>query len=248
VLLHLSTWCEVETYLTHRRAIILPVGSTEQHGPNGLIGTDIITAQAIAEEVGRRTDTLVGPALPVGMAHHHMMFPGTMTLRPSTMIRVLRDYVVSLASHGFQDFLFVNGHGGNIPSIKAAFSEIYETGRLSQGRDAPPVRCEVCSWFMLPTVVKVQQDLYGDAEGHHATPSEVAVTQHVYPKSIKIVPLDPHPGQADSFHDCRDYRRQFPDGRMGSDPSLATPKDGERFLQTAAADIVALYGDFLNGV
>jgi len=248
VLLHLSTWPEGESYLAHRRAIILPVGSTEQHGPTGLIGTDIITAQAIAEEVGRRTDTLVGPGIPVGMAHHHMGFPGTMTLRPTTLIQVIRDYVMSLTAHGFRDVLVINGHGGNIASLNAAFYEVYEEARLGQGDAAPPVRCELCNWFLSPAVTALQRELYGDREGHHATPSEVAVTQHIHPKSIKIARLDPHPGQGVTFRDWRDFRARFPDGRMGSDPSLATPKDGERFLDIAAADIVARHGDFLNGV
>lgn len=248
MLLHLSTWPEVKNYLTHRRAIILPIGSTEQHGPTGLIGTDIITAQAIAEEVGHRTDTLVGPGIPVGMAHHHMGFPGSMTLRPSTLIQVVRDCVVSLTAHGFRDVLFINGHGGNMPSLHAAFYEIYEEARLAHGEAAPPVRCELCNWFLLPAVVALQRELYGDREGHHATPSEVAVTQHVHPKCIKIAHLDPNPGRAESFRDWRDFRDQFPDGRMGSDPSLATPKDGERFLHAAVAEIVARHGDFLNGV
>nr|WP_221238524.1 creatininase family protein [Roseospira visakhapatnamensis] len=244
----MSTWPEVERYLTHRRAIILPIGSTEQHGPTGLIGTDIITAQAIAEEVGQRTDTLVGPGIPVGMAHHHMAFPGSMTLRPSTLVQLLRDYVMSLSAHGFREVLVINGHGGNIASVTAAFYEIYEEMRLA-GRDTtPPLRCELCNWFLMPAVAALQQELYGEREGLHATPSEVAVTQYIHPTRIKIAPLDPHPGTSSSFSDWRDFRTRFPDGRMGSDPSLATPRDGERFVQTAVAEIVARHGDFLNGV
>jgi len=248
VLLHLSTWLEVESYLAHRQAIILPIGSTEQHGPSGLIGTDILTAQAIAEEVGRRTDTLVGPGLPVGMAHHHMAFPGTMTLRPSTLIQVIQEYVGSLVAHGFHDFLFINGHGGNIAPVTAAFYEIYEDARRQHGPAAPSVRCELSNWFALPAVSALQKDLYGDKEGHHATPSEIAVTQHLHPNRIKIAPLSPNPSSGTTFYDCRDFRARFPDGRMGSDPSLATPKDGQRFLHAAAAEIVARHGDFLNGV
>ncbi len=244
--LHLSTWTEVQTYLDTCAGILMPIGSTEQHGPTGLIGTDAITAEAISAEVGRRGPFLVGPTISVGMAHHHMGFPGSMTLRPSTLIRLVRDYVESLASHGFRRFLFVNGHGGNINTLNAAFYEIYESARRDRGRDAPDVDCALCNWFTMPGIATIQQELYGDGEGFHATPSEVAVTQAVHPEAIKtatlepLAPVDPH------FTDWRDFRTRFPDGRMGSDPSMATPEHGRRFLVSAAAEILERHGAFLR--
>ena len=79
--LQLATWAEVESYLKGSTGIVMPIGSTEQHGPNGLIGTDAICAEAIAEEIGNKTGALVAPTIAVGMAQHHMAFPGTMTLK-----------------------------------------------------------------------------------------------------------------------------------------------------------------------
>src|SRR5512139_1750312 len=112
MLLHLITWLEVETYLNHSKGIILPIGSTEQHGPTGLIGTDAICAEAIARGVGEATQAMVAPTINVGMALHHMAFPGSISLRPSTLILVIRDYLMSLAKAGFTKFFFINGHGG----------------------------------------------------------------------------------------------------------------------------------------
>ncbi len=71
MLLQLSTWPEVEAYLTSSPGIIFPIGSTEQHGPTGLIGTDAICAEAVARGVGEATGALVGPTINVGMALHH---------------------------------------------------------------------------------------------------------------------------------------------------------------------------------
>ncbi|MBM3480604.1 MAG: creatininase family protein, partial [Alphaproteobacteria bacterium] len=125
MLLHLSTWAEIERYLKANRGIVMPIGSTEQHGPNGLIGTDAITAEVVARGIGEATGAVVAPTISVGMAQHHLAFKGSMALRPTTLIAVIRDYVESLAVHGFDRFFFVNGHGGNVATTTAAFSEIY---------------------------------------------------------------------------------------------------------------------------
>lgn len=105
MLLHLCTWPEVEAYLTQSSGLILPIGSTEQHGPTGLIGTDAICAEVVAKGVGEAANALVGPTINVGMALHHTAFPGSMTLRPSTLIAVIQDYLPPLVRHGFTRFL-----------------------------------------------------------------------------------------------------------------------------------------------
>ena len=76
MLLRHQTWQDVEKYLGHSPGIILPIGSTEQHGPNGLIGTDAICPEFIGKKVGEEMDILVGPTISVGMAQHHLAFAG----------------------------------------------------------------------------------------------------------------------------------------------------------------------------
>jgi creatinine amidohydrolase len=244
VLLHLQTWEEVEAYLRAAKGIIVPIGSTEQHGPNGLIGTDAICAEAIAAGVGEATGALVGPTINVGNAQHHLAFAGTITLKPSTLIAVIGDYVASLARHGFARFYFVNGHGGNIATIGAAFAEIYAGSSLRRGSNAPALRCALKNWWETPGVSKLAKELFGDREGGHATPSEVSVTQHVYPAAIKRREMGPPVARSRGFTDAEDYRRLFPDGRIGSDPTLATPEHGARLLDAAVSDISEEYRKF----
>ncbi|MBM3554596.1 MAG: creatininase family protein [Alphaproteobacteria bacterium] len=243
--LHHATWQEVGVYLDKSKGVILPIGSTEQHGPNGLIGTDALTAEGIARAVGEREGALVAPTISVGMAQHHMAFTGSMTLRPSTLIAVVKDYIDSLARHGFERFYFVNGHGGNIATVTAAFSEIYAAASLApEGSNRPSVRCKLMNWYMAKGISALSKELFAGNEGSHATPSEVSVTQYLFPETIKRVPVK---GKAPEggFHDAADYRRRFPDGRIGSDPGLATPEHGKRIFDLAVASIAEDYRAFL---
>ena len=246
MLLHLSTWQEVEAYLQQSKGIIFPIGSTEQHGPTGLIGTDAICAEAIAAGVGDATQAIVGPTINVGMALHHTAFPGSISLRPSTLIQVVRDYVTCLAKAGFSKFYFINGHGGNIATLKAAFSETYAHLEDLQIPNAQPVHCQVANWFMCGSVYKLAKELYGDQEGSHATPSEVALTQYVYPEAIKQAYLSPEVASGHRIYSAADFRVRYPDGRMGSNPALATPEHGKQFYDLAVKELSSGYLEFVN--
>ena len=247
MLLHLSTWQEVEVYLEQSQGIILPIGSTEQHGPTGLIGTDAISAEAIARGVGEATQAIVAPTINVGMALHHTAFPGTISLRPSTMIQLVKDYIMSLTKVGFTKFYFINGHGGNIATLKAAFSETYAHLEDLQVQSAHKVQCQVANWFMCGSVYRLAKELYGDQEGSHATPSEVAITQYLYPEVIKLAPLSPSVGSGYKIYGSTNFRERYPDGRMGSNPALATPEHGKQFYELAVKELSNGYLEFLNG-
>jgi creatinine amidohydrolase len=246
MLLHLSTWTEVESYLKQSQGIILPIGSTEQHGPTGLIGTDAICAEAIAKGVGEAASAFVGPTINVGMALHHTGFPGSISLKPSTLIQLIQDYITSLTRSGFTKFFFINGHGGNIATLKAAFSESYAHLSDLNIPNADRVQCRLGNWFMCGSVYKLAKELYGDQEGSHATPSEVALTQYVYPEAIKQAPLSPDVASGHPIYGAADFRRRYPDGRMGSNPALATPEHGKQFYELAVKDLSNSYLEFLN--
>src|SRR5262249_39007113 len=199
MLLQLLTWPAVERYLTRSQSIIVPIGSTEQHGPNGLIGTDALCAEAVAKGVGEAVEALVAPTIPVGMAQHHMAFPGSMTLLPSTLIAVIKDWVLSLARHGFRRFYFINGHGGDISPIQAAFSEIYAASSLDEAGNRAPLQCRLRNWWQADGITTLSRELYGGAEGSHATPSEVSLTWHLHPEAAKPMRLEPEVAPSGEF-------------------------------------------------
>ncbi len=236
--LDLSTWKEVESYLKNCKGIILPIGSTEQHGPTGAIGTDALTAQAVALEVGKRTGVLVTPTQSFGMAEHHLGFPGTISLQPSTLLAVLHDLILSLAGHGFERIFVINGHGGNIATAKAAFAQAYNTAFNRNLPVASQLRCKLANWFMAPSVFSKAKEFYGSKEGQHATPSEIALTLYLEPSLRPKQRSLPSPSPAGPIYGKEDFRLRYPDGRMGSDPSLAKPEHGEVLLDLAASALV----------
>lgn len=247
MLLHLSSWPEVEAYLTRSKGIIVPIGSTEQHGPNGLIGTDALCPEIIAHRAAAEAGMLVGPTFNVGMAQHHMGFPGSMTLRPSTMIAAIADWTASLVRHGFERIYWFNGHGGNIQPIGTAFCEIYASYSLrqAQGNQAAPRLC-LRNWWELPGISELCREIFPVGEGSHATASEVSVTYFAYPQAQKFVEMSPRIAPAGMFRDADDYRRKFPDGRIGSDPSQASPEKGERIVKAAVPALIADFEAFLT--
>ena len=244
--LALRSWPEVETYLQSCKGVIIPLGSTEQHGPTGAIGTDALTAEAIALEVGRRTGVLVTPAQAFGMAEHHLGFAGTMSLQPATLLAVMQDLILSLARHGFERVFVINGHGGNIATTKAAFAQAHGTA-ASRGLPASPhLRCRLSNWFMAGPVMRQARDLYGNKEGHHATPSEIAVTLQIEPSLQRKQRALEDPEPAGAIHVSNDCRSGDPDGNMGSEPWLATAEHGADIIQKSATELSEDLRSFLS--
>jgi creatinine amidohydrolase len=246
--LQLATWQEVDRYLQTSTTAVIPIGSTEQHGPNGFIGTDALCPEVIARGLGEATGALVTPTLSIGMAQHHLGFSGSITLRPTTLIAVVQDVVNSLARHGFDRFYFLNGQGGNIATVSAAFSEIYAEASLGRaGGNRPALACKLRNWWDGRRVKALTQQLFGAAEGSHATCSEVSLTYYAYPEHAKTAPMTPGTAPNGPIRDADDYRRRFPDGRIGSDPTLASAAHGENIYKAALEDTIEDYRAFARG-
>jgi len=243
--LALATWQEVEEYLRAQRGIIVPIGSVEQHGPNGLIGTDHLDAEFIAKGVGDAIGCMAAPTLAYGMSQHHLGFAGSATLRPSTLMLVVRDVVISLSRHGFERFFFINGHGGNVATVTAAFDEVY--AETSLGADRSGIKCRMTFWSGGPRAKKLAEEFYGDSNGSHATAAEVSLSYYYHPEAVKQAQMHPKVApKSGGFFEAADYRKRFPDGRIGSDPSRSTKEHGERLYHAAVEDMVEAYRAFIE--
>ncbi|MEM6741281.1 MAG: creatininase family protein [Pseudomonadota bacterium] len=141
-------WSQVEAYLGGDDRCILPLGSTEQHGPLSL-AVDAILAEKVALDAAEPLGIPVFPRMNYGLCPYFAAYPGTVTLRVETLLAVLRDVLESLRETGFRRVLIVNGHGGNAPAAAMA---------LDVMRDHPEMAIKFHNWWQAPqTWAKVQE-------------------------------------------------------------------------------------------
>lgn len=129
------TFVEIGSYLEHRDLAIVPIASTEQHGPHLPLSTDSITAHEISRQVSDLAGVLHTPTVWTGYSPQHMHKPGegrgTITLRSSTFLALIEDIGRSLIHHGFNRLVFVNGHGSNVKVLDPVLRKLrYDTGAL----------------------------------------------------------------------------------------------------------------------
>jgi creatinine amidohydrolase len=127
------TWAEMNEAIEMQKVVLLPTGSTEQHGRHLPLDVDTFLAESVCMEVGRRipAQVLVLPTVSYGLNLHHIDFPGTIHIEPDVFIAFCLNITKSVAYHGFRKILLVNGHGSNSPLIDlVARKTVLETGSL----------------------------------------------------------------------------------------------------------------------
>ncbi|MEM3500788.1 MAG: creatininase family protein [Candidatus Bathyarchaeia archaeon] len=125
------TWREVADVVDETSAVLIPVGSIEQHGYHIPLDCDVYTSTYICERVAEKSfldgvKVLVAPPINFGVSWYHMGFPGTITVKPETFIDVLTQICYSLSRHGFKRKIIVNSHGGNTSTLQVFINRFYE--------------------------------------------------------------------------------------------------------------------------
>ena len=122
------TWTEIKNNLERIKAVILPVGSTEQHGPHLPLTCDSIFATQMSLEVAKHFNgsILVLPPIYYGVSEHHMDFSGTITISNDTLISLVYEIARSVWQFGVKKFIIINGHGGNKNALSIAIRKIRE--------------------------------------------------------------------------------------------------------------------------
>jgi creatinine amidohydrolase len=228
-----ATWPEIRD--CEGDLAVLPVGSTEQHGPHAPLGTDALAAAAVAEAgvaaYRERTgaDVPVAPTIPVGVAAEHRAFDGTLWVSPDTFRAYVRETVASLAHHGFDRVIIVNGHGGNADALR----EI--TGTISREDAAYAV---AFTWF---------DSIDTEAEMGHGGPLETSLLRAIDGDLVRGDELAAaRDGASEGWgewvagvnlaHDSD----EFTDSGVVGDPTAATAELGERLLSRSGDALAEL--------
>ncbi|MDI3341716.1 MAG: creatininase family protein [Sphaerobacter sp.] len=235
------SWPEIREIRDQVQLVLIPVGSNEQHGPNLAVKMDIAASTEFCRRASARLSprVAVAPPVPWGVSFHHMNFPGTITLSTETFIQVLVEIIASLHHHGFERFLIVNGHGGNVAAMNIA------AVRAREELDVPFVGA--CSYFDFadPEIAKryVQSEITG-----HACEVEVSTAMELVPDVVKhdaLAPGDLTPLAQEFRRTAQQYRVSIPyrfdeitrNGALG-DATKASPEFGRELVESQLANFV----------
>ncbi|MEM2927216.1 MAG: creatininase family protein [Candidatus Bathyarchaeia archaeon] len=230
VLMENLTREEFAKLLEKVEAVIIPVGSHEQHGPHLPFKHDIASALFIAKEVARRLypRVLVAPPVAVGLSPHHMRWPGTLTLKTETFVKVLVDLCESLSKHGVKRVVILNGHAGN-----------YHTGFV-EGAEGAPIDLAIMKarsfglkvtgasyWDLIPPSI-FHDILRIDRDAGHAGEFETSVGLYIYPELVRF----DRAGRAEGISGGAD---------------MASSEKGRMIVEEAINGAVAFVEDFIQG-
>lgn len=173
------TWKEAQEAITPDRPIILPLGSTEQHGPHLPLSVDSILAEEWARRLAERVDALHAPVMPFGQVWSARAFAGTISLQPATLEGVIFDVAESLHRHGARRLVLLSGHMGNSQVIQSAARRLYESFR-----DLAVV------WIVYPAAKEVAKGVtdtpFWNGTNFHAAEVETSLMLAVAPEHCRM--------------------------------------------------------------
>jgi creatinine amidohydrolase len=240
--MHLTESTSTDAEAMETDLAVLPVGSTEQHGPHAPLGTDALTAEAIATEGVTRADreVAVAPTIPVGVAEEHRQFAGTLWVSPDTFRSYVRETVESLAHHGWDRVVVVNGHGGNVGPLRETCA------RLSRDGVAYAVPF---TWF---DAVDPEAVDFSGAMGHGG-PVETSLVLHLRPDLVETDRFEAAAeGAAEGWGEWQAGVNlaydtvEFSDSGAVGDPGEGSAELGERLQDLASDRLAALLDTVAN--
>ena len=227
--------------------VLVPTGATEQHGPHGPLGTDVIVAREVCRRVAEAKSALVAPPIPYGLSAATKGFKGVASLKTETFAKLITDVTRSLADGGFRRIVFVNGHATNYAAINLALLDV--SSQLPEQTRA----FGLTYWETLP---RVQRDEFlGIKAGLHANVGETSATLSARPDTVDMEeavagwPAFPQlKGPAvptiNAYFEAREGSRYkaLPNGVWG-DPTKASRELGATFLDQITQGVCNVIAD-----
>ena len=217
-------WMDVENYLKHDDRLMLVVGACEQHGYLSLL-SDVKIPLALADAASKQTGVLVAPPVNFGSSPYFLSFPGTFSLRLSTLMDAVEDIVRSAYGQGFKRILVLNGHGGN-SGLKARLTEL--------SNDLSELKMQWSAWWMAHSVEEVA--FRHELKRTHANWVEAFPFTIVadLPEGEKIPPHVPS-----DIMDSRSAREVLGDGSFGGQYRVS-PETMQEVFEAALQDVLQL--------
>jgi creatinine amidohydrolase len=238
------TWPELRDRLAAESTAIVPLGSTEQHGPHLPLATDHLIAEALATAAAEETGFPRTPTVDVGVSPHHRQFPGTMWVDAPTFRDYVESFTRNLAYHGIDRVVFVNAHGGNVAHLREVGRRLHEDGTMY-----------AVEWMWDESIPELVDELFAN-NGPHAGPKETAMITHIAPELVESDEFDAarDGGLVDveasdaRVHGARTFYDSVDNSANGAfgDPTDVTPEKGERLFEAASAQLVELL-EWLDG-
>lgn len=237
---------EVEAFLTEHQTVIVPTGSTEQHGPHGPLLTDVYVPNEVAGRVAHRIGAVVAPSINYGLSYPHAGFTGVVNLRIPTFMALVEDVCVSLATAGFTRIAFLNGHYDNTYAIAYACANAAE--RLPAGVRAFPIN------YWDGMTATEAGEFFGPSTGLHANRAETSAVMAINPDLVDIehanaeMPPFPEVANAPAVHTAFFFsapgsvHRASHSGTWG-DAREASAAYGERYLDVVTEATVRMFDD-----
>jgi creatinine amidohydrolase len=247
------TWLEARDAAAAQKAILIPIGSIEDHGPHLPLNTDNLIVEAVCFEVARRApaEILSLPVLPVGFEEHHMDFPGSLTSSMETLLAFFADAAISVARHGFTHIMLVNGHGSNSSLVElAARKAVLQTGAVV---GAMAGNAAVDDVLIRDLIAQQRRSEHGGIG--HACEFETSLLLHLRPDLVRMdlatremgVPnlkyfnWD-HPKPA--AYAWMDWWSRFSKTGVAGDPTVATREFGELMFNATVERLLELMREF----
>jgi creatinine amidohydrolase len=237
---------EVEAFLAHHHKVIVPVGSTEQHGPHGPLLTDALVPTEVARRIASRVNALVAPTINYSLSYPHAGFVGVVHIGIPTFMSLIEDICVGLATAGFRKIVFLNGHYDNTYAI--AYACASAQARLPEGVQAYPVNY----WDGMSA--DEASEFFGPNTGLHANRGEISAVLAINPALVDMdnanSEMPPFPEVTNTapvhtaffFSNPGSVHRATHSGTWG-DAREASPEFGERYLSVVSEATVRLLDD-----
>lgn len=242
------TFKEVEDYVrTGPGIVILPVGSTEEHGAHGPMGADTFCASLVSRKVTELVDGILAPAVPYGMALDQINFTGTVSLRPSTLALLMKELCENFIRDRYRLVLMISGHRGNDHSVMTGIQEIGFKSRTHllymSYQDANRGRLREIIGEEYAPKVNAEDMRYG-ADGH-AGSIELSIAMAFSEGCVRLDRRQtPDRSKADAlrsfpFKSILSMEETAPTEGFFGDPSYCSTVLGERVAQKTAEVIAA---------